>query len=595
MSYTGSNRDHNAYKALVAQTDMSKYEERYAELSAELGEAKAGKKWREYVKTNLRANKLGSAGSLVKSTTTGVTTGLGLNFIDLRAPAYMLDPIFAHIRNSTPRWDKVNAGYGVQPQWKAITSIDGNNQFPGVSEGNTNANGQFTLVNYSSPYVSLGTDDFVTYESISASEGYEDALGDGKMWELLRFIRMQERTYLGGAGTTASNGALQLGTTNTPTGALTASGTNNVANLPTGSYAAAYAVALNYRAAVNTAQTVATGLTTQYLRSNADGSADVVNGGTAIVSAASNVVGPTVTGTKNVLFHCTPQAGAWGYAWFVEVNTSGSFTANPALALLTGITNASYFIYTGQTQGTQTAAYAGSNGYAGFSTDLSTNALDMDGLLTIASNSNYTTGLSTFTYPAGSTQTALTGGVDLHGAGLTNNGVVGSITEIDNVLFSIQQAALTGPTKIYLSSDLVPVFRSAFMVGATGSTAINYFFANGGPEADGSGITVNGRIAKYHNIFGLPGGEFVDVIQHPYLPKGTIFFDVDKLQETYSNSRLGETRGVFVRRDTYGIEFAQTSRKYPFGVFSEEVLAVKTPNLIAYIKGVGAFGAAAVY
>ena len=120
---------------------------------------------------------------------------------------------------------------------------------------------------------------------------------------------------------------------------------------------------------------------------------------------------------------------------------------------------------------------------------------------------------------------------------------------------------------------------------------MNYFFPNGGPMGDGSGLAVNGRIAKYHNIFGLPGGEFIDVIQHPYLPAGTILFDVDKLQETYSNSRLGETRGVFVRRDTYGIEFAQTSRKYPFGVFSEEVLAVKTPNLIAFIRGLGAFGA----
>jgi hypothetical protein len=80
------------------------------------------------------------------------------------------------------------------------------------------------------------------------------------------------------------------------------------------------------------------------------------------------------------------------------------------------------------------------------------------------------------------------------------------------------------------------------------------------------------------------------VIQHPYLPAGTILFDVDRLQETYANSRMGETRGVFVRRDTYGIEFAQTSRKYPFGVFSEEVFAVKTPNLIAFLTGLGKFG-----
>lgn len=566
------------YVALVAKTDMN----RLSEMVKEHGV----KAWREYVKKN--------AVKLAKSSTTeGLTTGLDLVFIDLRAPAYMLDPIYTPIRNTTPRWDKVNAGYGVQPQWKAITAIDATGQFPGVSEGNTNAYGSFTEVNYSSPYVTLGTDDFVTYEGISAGEGYEDILGDGKMWELLRFVRMQERSYLGGAGTTASNGALQLGTTGTPVGVLSALNNAKFVTgvLPVGSYAAAYAVSLNYRAAVNSSNTVAAGITTQYLRSNADGSADTINGGTAIVSAASNVVGPTVTGTKTITFNIPPAAGVWGVAWFIEINTTTTFTPNPALAKLSGISvGQSWFNYYGQTQGTQTAAYAGSGGYAGFASDLSTNALDMDGLLTIASNSNYTAGLPTFTYPASAAQTALAGGVDLHGAGLTNGGLVGSITEVDNILYAIQQAALTSPTRIYLSTDQVAGFRSAFMVGATGSTAINYFFQGGGPQEDDSGISVNQHIAKYHNIFALAGGQFIDVIQHPYLPAGTILFDVDNLGIAYDNSRLGETRGVFVRRDTYGIEFAQTSRKYPFGVFSEEVLAVKTPNIIAYIKGAGPFG-----
>ena len=567
------------FAALVSKTDM-----RQVEAAVEKCGLKA---WRDFVKSN-------SAKLAKSSSSTGITTGLGLNFIDLRAPAYMLDPIFTHIRNTTPRWDKVNAGYGVQPTWKAVTAIDGGNQFPGVSEGNTNSNGQFTSLNFSAPYVTFGTDDFVTYESISAAEGYEDTLGDAKMWQLLRFIRQEERTLLGGAGSTASNGALQIGVTTTPVGVLSALNNASFVTgvLPVGSYAAAYAVALNYRAVTNPNNTVALGITTQYLRTNADGSTDVINGGNGQVSAAaSNVVGPTVNATKTVTFSCTPQAGAWGYAWFVQINTSTTFSPAAPSAKLSGITTGSSFNYYGQTQGTQTAAYTGTGGYHGFDYDLSTNALDMDGLLTITANVNYTTGLPVATFNVNSFGTALPGGWDNHGAGLTNGGLVGSIKEIDAILFQIQQAALTGPTKIYLSTDQVPAFRNAFMVGATGSTAINYFFPDGGPKGDGSGIEVNGRIAKYHNIYGLPGGEFIDVIQHPYLPAGTIFFDVDKLQETYSNSRLGETRGVFVRRDTYGIEFAQTSRKYPFGVFSEEVLACKTPNILAYLKGLGAYGA----
>ena len=568
------------FSQLVSKTDMRRIEE--------FVEKHGAAAWRDQVRKHGK--------SLAKSSSsTGITTGLGLNFIDLRAPAYMLDPIFAHIRNSTPRWDKVNAGYGIQPQWKAVTAIDGGNQFPGVSEGNTNSNGSFTLENFSAPYVTLGTDDFVTYESISASEGYEDALGDGKMWQLLRFIRQQERTYLGGAGTTASNGALQIGATNTPTGVL--SSLNNAIYvtgvLPVGSYAAAYAVALNYRAAVNPNNTVANGITTQYLRSNADGSTDVINGGTAIVSAASNVVGPTVTGTKTVTFSCTPQAGAWGTAWFVEINTGSSFAPSPALAKLTAITaGQSWVNIYGQTQGTQTAAYAGSGGYAGFATDLSTNSLDMDGLLTIAANStNYSAGLPVPTVNINSFGTAVSSNSwNNHGAGLTNNGQPGTVKEFDAILFAIQQAALTGPTTIYLSSDQVGAFRTAMLVGATTGAASVYFFPDGGPTADGSGLSMNTLVARYHNVFGLPGGMFVDVKQHPYLPAGTVLFDVNKLQETYANSRLGETRGVFVRRDTYGIEFAQTSRKYPFGVFSEEVLAVKTPNILYVLGGLGQYG-----
>ncbi len=570
------------FAALMSKTNMRRIEA--------LVEKNGPESWRAFVKAHGK--------SLAKdSTSTGITTGLELNFIDLRSPAYMLDPIFAHIRNSTPRWDKVNAGYGVQPQWKAVTQIDAAQQFPGVSEGNTNSNGQFTEVDFSAPYVTLGTDDFVTYEAISASEGYEDALGDGKMWQLLRFIRQQERSYIGGAGTTASRGALQLGKANTPGVSITAAGpTTNLTNLPTGYFAAAYVVALNYRAVTNPNNTVSNGVTTQYLRSNADGSADVVNGGTGIVSTTSGTslatTAPGPSGKPNVLFTVVPKPGEWGYAWFVQKAAGSITTPNPALAYLTSITTLPYFIYAGQTQGAQTAAYAGSGGYAGFATDLSTNVLDMDGLLTISANANYSTGLPVPSVSINSFGTAVASNVwNNHGAGLTNNGMPGTVKEFDAILFAIQQAALTGPTTIYLSSDQVGAFRTAMLVGATTGAASVYFFPEGGPATDGSGLSMNTLVARYHNVFGLPGGMFIDVKQHPYLPAGTIFFDVNKLQETYSNSRLGETRGVFVRRDTYGIEFAQTSRKYPFGVFSEEVLAVKTPNLIFVLNGLGQFGA----
>lgn len=560
------------YAALYSKTDMRAVHEFVAKNGV--------KAWQAIVKSQgMRLAK--------DATTQGITTGLGFNFYDLRAPAFFLDPVYTPILDSTPRWGKVNAGYGVQPNWKAYTSVDATNVAPFVSEGNINAYSSFTEKNYSAPYVTLGSDDFVTYESMSASEGFTAVLSDAKLGQLLRFRRNQERTYIGGASTTGANGSpLNLGTANTPSGVLTSLNNlqNNATNLPTGSYAATYVVALNYRAATNPSNTVANGLTFTYTRTNADGSQDTINGGTGIVSAASNVVGPTVTGTKNVQFSVVPKNGEWGYAWYVQVNTSASFTPAAGSAKLTGITvGISSFTYTGQTQGTQAANATGT------ATDYSTNQLDMDGILTIAANSNYSANLPQGSYPSSSTVTVLNNGVDLHGAGLTNGGMVGAVTEIDNALYAIQAATLTSPTKIYLSTDQVNGFTKAFMVGATGSTALNFFFPNGG-QGEG-GLAVETHIAKYHNRFALTGGSFVDVVHHPYLPAGTILFDVENLGPAYSHSRMGETRGVFVRRDTYGIEFAQNSRKVPFGVFSEEVLAVKTPNILFFIKGAGAFGA----
>lgn len=560
------------YAALAAKTDMRKIHA----FIAKHGVAK----WRELAKD---------------ATTQGWQTTTGAVFYDLRAPLYLMDQVYTPVLNSTPRWDKINAGYGIQPNWKAITNFDKTNVAPFVSEGNRNAYASVTEKNFSAPYVTLGSDDFVTFEAESASEGYDNNLGTAKEVQLLRFRRNQETTYLGGAGTLGANGnPLQLGTTPTPVAALNAAAAGG---LVTGAYAACYCVALNYRAATNPGNTVTNGLTVQYGRVSADGSAtDTINGGTAIVSAASNVAGPTTSPLPSVLFKVAPVAGAWGYAWFVQVNNSASFTPAPGSALLSAITTFSAFVYTGTTQypaGTQAANYSGTGGYAGFSTDCSTNALDMDGLLTIASNSNYTTGLPTWSYPSGSSVTVLAGGVDLHGAGLTNGGMVGAVTEFDNALFAIQVATKTSPTRIYISTDVVNTFTQAFLVGATGSPQLNYFFPNGG-QGNG-GLAVETHIAKYFNKYALAGGAMIDVIHHPYLPTGTVLFDVNNLGIAYEHSRLGETRGVFVRRDTYGIDFAQTTRKYPFGVYSEEVLAVKAPQILGFIKSVGKFGATALF
>jgi hypothetical protein len=517
------------------------------------------------------------------------STGANLNFIDLRAPAFLLAPVYTPIRATTPRWGKVNAGYGTQPQWKAITTFDSGNTFPGVSEGNRNAYSAISEKDFSAPYVTLGTDDFVTYEGVSASEGYEDMLGTSHQVQLLRFLNMQEKTYLLGMGTGTQNAAaLQLGTTNTPTLATATLPTiKGGTGLTTTHYFGMFCVALNARAAdqyrsyiqtnrqdklnvATSAATVPTALSIQYTRTNADGSTDVINTGSGKVSLASAAVLAT---TGALLAKVTEEAGAFAYAWFAQDGGTSTFTPAAASATLVGITAEPAFVYYGQgSAGTQTAS--------ALSADWSTNALDEDGIFTIASNTNYTSGLPQPAYVK-----------DLHGAGLTNGGAVGVVTELQSALYQLA-LLLVAPTAIYLSTDMVDSFTQAFMVGATTSPQLNFFAPVGRSKA----LSIPNGVADYFDRFAVGSDNpYVPVIHHPYLPVGTVLIDVSSLGVAYQHSRVGETRGVFVRRDTYGQEFARTSRKYPFGVYSEERLAYRTPHMLAVLKGGGAFGQAALF
>lgn len=529
---------------------------------------------------------------LKKSTTTqGWSTTTGAVFFDLRAPLYLLAPVFAHIRSTTPRWGKVNAGYGIQPNWKAITGFDQgtNPTFPGVSEGNRNAYASVAEQNFSAPYATLGTDDYVTYEAEAASEGFDDNLGTAHEVQMLRFLNLEEKTLLGGAGTNtgAVGGAgLQLGVTNTPVTSV-ASGvpTGGTYGLTTGTFYGGFCVALAYRASdayranvitsTNTSLVTtvpASGIQVQFTRNNADGSSDVINSSTAQLSAASNAT--AATANNGILFQVAPMAGAFAYAWFVQSNAT-TFTPSATTAVLTAITAASAWVYYSPTQqpgGTQHPNV--------FSADWSTNQLDFDGLLTIASNTAYTSSWA----PQNSYVQ------DLHGAGLTNGAMVGSVAELDTALFQIQSTTLTSPTAIYLSTDVVNTFRKAYMANSTNATTITFF----APVGKSKALSLPNAVADYYNVFSIDD-PFIPVIQHPYLPAGTILIDTTNLGAAYEHSRVGETRGVFVRRDTYGQEFARTSRKYPFGVYSEEVLGVKTPHLLGIIKSIGAFGQAKLF
>jgi hypothetical protein len=501
------------------------------------------------------------------ATTQGFLTTTGLNFYDLRPPVFNIFPVYTPIRNTTPRTPKFNAGSGTAAHWKAILSPNATNTFIGLSEGNRNAFRSVTEKDFTATYASLGLDSYATFESQSASEGFTDVLGDDAETLLLAYFLAEEGTLLGG------NTSLQLGTANTPVATLQ---TGTVSTIPTATNVSARVVALTWRAATSPSNTVTNGLTTQYVRTNADGTTDTINGGTSIVSASSNVV--VTSGSSNTCtatFKATPTRGAFAYAWFVDIiDASAPTTAN---AKLTFITNNPNFVYTGQAQGTQTAAYAPAS-LQGFSVDLSTNSLDMDGMLYFAANATYSNGFP-ITAPW----------VDAGAGGLTQGTILGSISQFDTILQTFQQVQ-SAPTAIYYSADQTAAISQALLTGSSASPVAN-FLINVNESND---FSIKSAPKQYFNRFAPNGGDAIPLIFHPQLPSGTILFDTAKLPAPYGASRMGTTREVMCRRELYGLLYPITSRKWTRGVYSEIVLASRTPHLYGFITGLGAYGATAI-
>jgi hypothetical protein len=82
-----------------------------------------------------------------------VTTGTGLNFYDLQAPAKNLYPIVTKLRNMTPRVGRPS-GYGTAAHWKQITALTGSgyDAMGWIPEGQRSGSMSYTEVDKSAAY-----------------------------------------------------------------------------------------------------------------------------------------------------------------------------------------------------------------------------------------------------------------------------------------------------------------------------------------------------------------------------------------------------------------------------------------------------------
>jgi hypothetical protein len=461
-----------------------------------------------------------------------ITIGTGLVAYDLQATAKNLYPAATPIRNVLPR---VGGGTGTATNWRQVNAIIGSgwDAMGWVPEGQRSGRMSYNTATRSASYATVGEEDSVTFEAVSAAQGFEDIQATATMRILQKMMLKEENAFLGG------NGTLQLGTAPTPT--LSAGGSGS--SLPAATYSV-IAVALTYEGYRNSSLTA--GVATSKTITGADGATFTLNGGS---SAASANATQAVTLGQSLTATVSPVTGAVAYAWF----------AGPAgaekLQAITTVNSVAFSAALSTSGQPATAITADSSANPG---------LAYDGLLTSALKSEsgaYVSYLGT-------------------GATLTASGR-GSVNEIDLMLERMWDTAQVSPTVLYVNSQEQRNITDKVLNSA--SSPLLRFTTDG---QDPFAIVANGVVEYYYNPFALDGGYKIPVKIHPFVPPGTIVGWSENLPAQYQSSNVPNVAEVKTRRDYYRMDWPLKTRAYEFGVYAEEVLAVYAPFAMGVIGNI---------
>ena len=464
-----------------------------------------------------------------------VSTATGLVAYDLQAPAKNLFPVNTPIRNRLPR---VGGGIGTATNWKMIQALTGSGWDGSgwVAEGQRSGRMSYSAVDKAAPYATIGEEDSVTFESISAGRTFEDVRATGTLRVLQKAMLKEEMALLFG------NRNLALGTAGVPT--TSASGSS--ATLPAATYSV-IVVLLTGEGFRNSS--LSAGVALNKTITGADGQTYVVNGGASNKSAAASqaiTLGQTLTCTA------TYKPGTVAYAWFVGVSGSEKLEA---------ITTTNVATFSAPLiGGSQQAATA-------VTTDRSSNSsMAFDGLATTAMTSGsgaYVKTLST-------------------GATLTASGR-GTISEIDVMLASMWDAYQVSPTVFYVNSQELRNITNKALTGPS-SAPLLQVFAN--PDEGYGNLMAGGVVGWYFNPFTMGGGMKIPILIHPMVPPGMIIGWCENLPLQYQNNNVPNVAEVKVRQEYYQIDWPLKTRAQEFGVYAEETLAVYAPFAMGIINNI---------
>src|SRR3954471_7332608 len=257
----------------------------------------------------------------------GVTVSTGLTWYDLQAPSKALYPLITPLRNSIPRVKRPNPGDAAR--WKRITSLLGSgwDSMGWVPEGQRSGTMSYQTANCAASYVTLGEEDFLTFEAESAADGLEDENAMVTCRLLQKTMRKEEIAILGG------NSTLVLPVP----GAVTASAAGTGGTLAAATYSV-IVVPLTLEGYKNSS--LAGGVATSKNITGADGKTFTLNGGSGVKSAAGS---QAVTAGQTLSASIVPLVGAVAYAWFVGAAgaetlqaITGSSTLNLNTAIIAG-------------------------------------------------------------------------------------------------------------------------------------------------------------------------------------------------------------------------------------------------------------------
>jgi hypothetical protein len=476
----------------------------------------------------------GTTNELAKATfvqPSNATTGL--QDYDLEAAAKTLYPVLTPLRNRIPR---TSGKGGIQANWRGVVGLDTGMVYAGVPEGRRGAVISMQTKDYMAAYRTIGTEGTVTEEAQLAAGDFDDLKSRTSMSTLQACMIAEERLILAGNTTypLGAAGAPTL-TTSTTGGALAATTAVSVIVVP---------LTLNGKLRAS----VATGVVQTASQASADGGSNITfNGGAGVKSTNTSIT--TGSGSANsVTATAAAVRGAFGYAFYW--GAAGS-------EVLGAITTFPQAVITAAATGTQTAASLGGGDY-------STNTLEFDGLLSMASASSN----GGYYYSAAP------------GAGLTADNV-GGVVEFDNALQWFWDNLRLSPDTLWVSSQEMIFIRRKVLTGNSASNARFTFTVNPGQ------ITGGGMPKGYLNPFAAGGAPAEIPIEiHPYLPAGTCLFTTSSLP--YPMNNIDGVMKIRCRKDYYQREWPQRTRQLEYGVYSDQVFQHYFTPSLGLITGLSA-------